>query len=75
MEKDADGNFKINGQKVLIPFVYKSTDNMMIQMLRQQDAPYSTEDGEIRSGTLDGGLLTVSAERVTLLSGSFQWNE
>ena len=48
MEKDADGNFKVNGQKVLIPFVYKSTDNMMIQMLRQEDAPYSTEDGEIR---------------------------
>ena len=47
MEKDEDGNFKINGQKVLIPFIYKSTDNMMIQMLRQETAPYSTEDGEI----------------------------
>ena len=29
MEKDADGNFLVNGQKVLIPFIYKSTDNMM----------------------------------------------
>ena len=47
MEKDADGNFKVNGQNVLIPFIYKSTDNMMIQMLRQLDAGYSTENGEI----------------------------
>lgn len=47
MEKDADGNFLLNGQKVLIPFIYKSTDNMMIQMLRQRGAGYSNEDGEI----------------------------
>lgn len=30
MEKDEEGNYKINGQKVMIPFIYKSTDNMMI---------------------------------------------
>ncbi len=47
MEKDEDGNFKVNGQKTMIPFIYKSTDNMMIQMLAQKDAGYSTEDGEI----------------------------
>ena len=41
MAKDADGNFLINGQKVMIPFIYKSTDNMMIQMLKQRDAGYS----------------------------------
>ncbi len=46
-KKDADGVFAVNGQKVMIPFIYKSTDNMMIQMLRQLDAPYSTEAGEI----------------------------
>ena len=45
--RDADGNFLLNGQKVMIPFIYKSTDNMMIQMLRQKGAGYSTEDGEI----------------------------
>ncbi|MDE7300127.1 MAG: extracellular solute-binding protein [Lachnospiraceae bacterium] len=45
--KDADGNFLVNGQKVMIPFIYKSTDNMMIQMLRQKDAGYSTDDGEL----------------------------
>lgn len=47
MEKDGEGNFLVNGQKVMIPFIYKSTDNMMIQMLRQKDAGYSTDEGEI----------------------------
>lgn len=47
MKQDADGNFAVNGQKVMIPFIYKSTDNMMIQMLKQKEAGYSTEDGEI----------------------------
>jgi multiple sugar transport system substrate-binding protein len=47
MEKRADGNFKINGQKVLIPFIYKSTDNMMIQSLKQLGADYSDENGNI----------------------------
>ncbi len=47
MEKDEDGLFKVNGQKVMIPFIYKSTDNMMITMLKQLNAPYSTEKGEV----------------------------
>ena len=47
MEQDEEGNFLVNGQKVMIPFIYKSTDNMMIQMLRQKGAGYSGEDGEI----------------------------
>ncbi len=47
MAKDSDGSFKVNGQKVLIPFIYKSTDNMMIQRLMQEGAGYSTPDGEI----------------------------
>ena len=47
MAQDADGNFLVNGQSVMIPFIYKSTDNMMIQMLRQLDAGYSTDNGEI----------------------------
>ena len=48
MAKDEDGNFLVNGQKVMIPFIYKSTDNMMIQMLRQLDAGYSTSTGSIQ---------------------------
>ena len=47
MEKDEDGVFKVNGQKTLIPFIYKSTDNMMITMLKQLGAPYSNENGEV----------------------------
>lgn len=47
MAQDGDGNYIVNGQKVMIPFIYKSTDNMMIQMLKQRDAGYSTDDGEI----------------------------
>ena len=45
--KQEDGTFAINGQEVLVPFIYKSTDNMMIQMLWQKGAGYSTENGEI----------------------------
>ncbi|WP_051638790.1 ABC transporter substrate-binding protein [Butyrivibrio sp. NC2002] len=47
LEKNSDGTFKLNGQNVLIPFIYKSTDNMMIQMLRQQNADYSDRMGNI----------------------------
>ena len=47
MEQDAAGNYKVNGQKVLIPFIYKSTDNMMIQMLRQLNAGYARADGTV----------------------------
>ncbi len=46
-KKDADGNFLVNGQKTMIPFIYKSTDNMMISMLKQKDAGYSDENGNI----------------------------
>lgn len=47
MAKDGEGNFLVNNQKVMIPFIYKSTDNMMIQMLKQKNAGYSTDSGEI----------------------------
>lgn len=47
MAKDEEGNFLLNGQKTMIPFIYKSTDNMMISMLRQLEAGYSTDAGEI----------------------------
>ena len=47
MAKDGDGNFLVNGQKVMIPFIYKSTDNMMIQYLKQSGAGYSDDEGDI----------------------------
>lgn len=46
-KKGEDGVCPVNGQQVMIPFIYKSTDNMMIQMLRQKGAGYSTAAGEI----------------------------
>ena len=46
-KKNDDGTYALNGQNVMIPFIYKSTDNMMIQMLRQKDADYSTDSGDI----------------------------
>ncbi len=60
--KDAEGNYLINGQKTMIPFIYKSTDNMMIQVLKQQGAGYSTADGEIQlfNDTTREFLYTVS---------------
>ena len=45
--KDENDNYIANGQKTLIPFIYKSTDNMMISMLKQLEAPYSNDNGEI----------------------------
>ena len=47
MAKDEEGLFKVNGQKVLIPFIYKSTDNMMITQLAQCGGDYSSENGDI----------------------------
>lgn len=47
-KKDGNGVYTLNGQKVMIPFIYKSTDNMMIQMLKQKHAGYSDENGNIQ---------------------------
>ena len=46
-QKNDDGTYFVNGKDTLIPFIYKSTDNMMIQMLKQKGADYSTENGDI----------------------------
>ena len=60
--RDGEGNYLINGQKVMIPFLYKSTDNMMIQMLRQLNGGYSTHAGdvEIFNDTTKELLLTIA---------------
>ncbi|MBO4637760.1 MAG: extracellular solute-binding protein [Clostridiales bacterium] len=47
MARNPDGTFAVNGQMTMIPFIYKSSDNMMIQMLRQLGAGYSTSEGNI----------------------------
>ena len=46
-EKDEKGLYKVNGQNVMIPFIYKSTDNMMITQLKQLEAGYSTKLGQV----------------------------
>ena len=63
MAKGPDGNFALNGQKVMIPFIYKSTDNMMIQLLRQKGAGYSTAAGEIEifNDTTEELLYTIAS--------------
>lgn len=60
--KDENGNYLLNGQKIMIPFIYKSTDNMMIQMLKQKEAGYSTDSGEIQifNDTTEELLYTVA---------------
>ena len=45
--KNEDGTYKVNGKKVMIPFIYKSTDNMMITYLKQTGAGYSSNKGDI----------------------------
>lgn len=39
------------------------------------DCKVILSDGSEKIGTADGGILTVSTEQVTLLSGSFQWRK
>ncbi len=74
MAKDENGNFKVNGQKVMIPFIYKSTDNMMIQMLKQKNADFSTEDGDIRifNDTTKEILYEISEHAKTRAFSTFQ---
>lgn len=72
--KDADGNYLVNGQKVMIPFIYKSTDNMMIQMLRQLGADYSTDAGDVLifNDTTKDLLYTVSEHAATGAFSTFK---
>ena len=74
MAQDADGNFLVNGQKVLIPFIYKSTDNMMIQMLKQKGAGYSTEAGDMLlfNDTTKDLLYTISEHARTKAFSTFK---
>lgn len=72
--QDSEGNYLINGQKVMIPFIYKSTDNMMIQMLKQQGAGYSTDGGEILifNDTTEEILYTVAEHAETGAFSTFK---
>ncbi len=74
MAQDDQENFLVNGQKVLIPFLYKSTDNMMIQMLQQQKGGYSTSLGEIQifNDTTEDILLTIAEHAATKSFNTFK---
>ncbi len=73
LEKDSSGKYKVNGQKTMIPFIYKSTDNMMIQMLAQLGAGYSTEDADIEifNDTTKEILYTISDSAKTRAFSTF----
>ena len=75
-KKDANGNFLVNGQKVLIPFIYKSTDNMMIQMLKQKNAEYSTDAGDVLifNDTTQEILKTIAEHVETRAFSTFKLN-
>ena len=46
-----------------------------ITAVRPGDCRVELEDGSEKLGRLDGGLLTVAEDSVTLLSGSFVWQD
>lgn len=72
--KNADGTYAVNGQKVMIPFIYKSTDNMMIQLLRQYGGGYSTDEGEVLifNDTTRELLYTIAAHAKTGAFSTFK---
>ncbi len=74
MKKNSDGTYRLNGQNVLIPFIYKSTDNMLISQLRQKNAPYSTPEGDIEifNDTTTQMLLEVSKHAATGAFSTFR---
>ena len=72
--KDENGNYLLNGQKVMIPFIYKSTDNMMIQMIRQKGSGYSDDSGNVLlfNDTTKQLLQTISAHTRTGAFSTFK---
>lgn len=69
-KKNDDGTYALNGQNVMLPFIYKSTDNMMITQLKQLDAAYSNDLGQIGLfHETTTGLLQTIAENTE--SGAF----
>ncbi len=73
-EKNEDGTYVVNGQTVMIPFIYKSTDNMLITQLQQLGADYSTSDGEILlfNDTTEELLLTIADHVATGAFSTFK---
>ena len=68
--KNSDGTYVLNNDNVMIPFMYKSTDNMMITYLKQADAGYTRDDGtvELFNDTTEDFLKEISTHTA---SGAF----
>lgn len=66
--------YAANGQTTFLPFIYKSTDNMMISMLKQLGAGYSTDRGqvEIFNDTTTDILYTVAEHTKSGAFGTFK---
>ena len=45
-----------------------------VSPIRPCDCKITLEDGTEKIGHTDGGILTVSAEKTVILTGSFAWN-
>lgn len=62
LKKNDDGTYFLNGGNVMIPFIYKSSDNMMIQYLKQAGADYSDDNGNIGlfNGTTEDFLYKIA---------------
>lgn len=73
-QKDKNGNYLVNGQKTMLPIIYKSTDNMMIQMLKQKNADYSDSEGDIKifNEVTKEILLTISKHAKTGAFSTFK---
>ena len=74
MTQNSDGTFALNGQNVLIPFIYKSTDNMMISYLKQANGGYSNHLGQIQlfNNTTEEFLRTVAQHSSTKAFNTFK---
>ena len=74
LEKNPDGTYAVNGKDVMIPFIYKSSDNMLITMLKQQKAGYSDDDGNILlfNDTTKQDLITIAEHTKTGAFSTFK---
>ena len=72
LQKDENGLY-VNGQNVMIPFIYKSSDNMLITMLRQLGAGYSDPSGSIKifNDATTGVLKEISSHAGTRAFSTF----
>ncbi|MCH4153728.1 MAG: extracellular solute-binding protein [Saccharofermentans sp.] len=74
LAKNNDGTYALNGKDIMIPFIYKSTDNMLISMLKQQGAGYSDDSGNISlfNDTTESDLYTISGHVATGAFSTFK---